>query len=278
MDVNSFLGSVCYDDIEEEEYIDMEVSAYSNPFHHLNSSEFEFQMFSSSSDRELITTSPADELFYKGNLLPLHFPPRLQMVEKILQDQNNDAFDEFFGTPLATSPYATPNSNTPFRSCNISPSGSCQVSRELNPDDYFLDNTSENPKKSWTKKLNLTKQSSLGWSKLKSFFGKSGCSDGSRSKFPRTSGKKKEKLNVSGAMTTSKRFCYTNTSSGPSPFTNSSHSNSSSELQVHHRSINMSSEIESEINSAIAHCKRSQQQMHTIHKTINDMGFSSLAV
>ncbi|KAI3748673.1 hypothetical protein L6452_11928 [Arctium lappa] len=294
MAVDSVFDSVCYNDVEkeeEEEYIDMEVSAFKSLFCHSNPSEFEFQMFSSSSDRELTTTSPADELFYKGKLLPLHLPPRLQMVEKLLQDKNMDTFDEFFSTPLATSAYATPIANTPFGSCNVSPLSSCQVSRELNPEDYFLDSTSENPKKSWTKKLNLTKQSSIG-SKLKasrdylkSFFGKSSGSDESRNKMPRTSRKtKKEKLDgnhnglrhrrsFSGAI---KRFSTTNASSGPSSISNSSNSNSSNELKVHHRSITAGSDIENQIQSAIAHCKRSQQQLHS-RKTISDMGFCSLA-
>lgn len=293
MAIDSVLGSICYNDVEDEEedYIDMEVSAYKNIFCNSNSNEFEFQMFSSSSDRELTTTSPADELFYKGKLLPLHLPPRLQMVEKILQDKNKDTFDEFFSTPLGTSEYATPISNTPFGSCNVSPSGSCHVSRELYPEDYFLDETTENPKKSWTKKLNLTKQSSFG-SKLKasrdylkSFFGKSGGSEDSRSKFPRTIGKKKEKLDnnngghrhrrsFSGAVIKRLTTTTTTTSSGPSSFSNSSNSNSSSELiKVQHRRINTSSEIENQIQSAIAHCKRS----HSRNKTISDMGFCSLA-
>ncbi|KVI09755.1 probable membrane-associated kinase regulator 4 [Cynara cardunculus var. scolymus] len=292
---SSVFDSVCYNDVEKEEeeeddYIDMEVSAFKSLFCHSNPSEFEFQMFSSSLDRELTTTSPADELFYKGKLLPLHLPPRLQMVEKLLQDKNMDTFDEFFSTPLAASPYATPAASTPFGSCNVSPLSSCQVSRELNPEDYFLDSTAENPKKSWTRKLNLTKQSSIG-SKLKasrdylkSFFGKSSGSDESRNKMTRTSGKKKEKLDgnhnglrhrrsFSGAI---KRFSTTNASCGPSLFSNSSNSNSSNELQVHHRSITTSSDIENQIQSAIAHCKRSQQQLHS-RKTISDMGFCSLA-
>ncbi|KAJ9539988.1 hypothetical protein OSB04_026494 [Centaurea solstitialis] len=298
MAIDSVFDSVCYNDVEkedqeedEEEYIDMEVSAFKSLFYHSNSSEFEFQMFSSSSDRELTTTSPADELFYKGKLLPLHLPPRLQMVEKILQDKNMDTFDEFFSTPLATSAYATPLAHTPLGSCNVSPLSSCQVSRELNPEDYFLDSTSENPKKSWTKKLNLTKQSSIG-SKLKasrdylkSFFGKSSGSEESRSKMGRTSGKKKEKLdgNPNGLRhrrsfsVAIKRFSTTNASSGSSSFSNSSNSNGSNELRVHHRSITTGgNDIENQIQSAIAHCKRSQQQLHS-RKTISDMGFCSLA-
>ncbi|XP_076911734.1 putative membrane-associated kinase regulator 4 [Bidens hawaiensis] len=274
------IDSVCYNDLEEEdeEYIDMEVSAYKNLFRPSNSNEFEFQMFSSSSDRELTTTSPADELFYNGKLLPLHLPPRLQMVEKILQDKNKDTFDDFFSTPLDTSTYSTPISNTPFGSCNVSPSGSCQVSRELYPEDYFLDNSTENPKKSWTKKLSLTKQSSLG-SKLKasrdylkSFFGKSGSSDDSRSKFPRTSGKKKEKHD-----STNGGHCHRRSFSGVmiKRFSPAGPSSSLNELMVQHRRIN--TEIENQIQSAIAHCKRSQQQLHSRNKTISDMGFCSLA-
>lgn len=293
MTVDSVLSSVFYKDIEETEeeddYIDMEVSSFQNIYCHSNSNEFEFQMFSSSSDRELTSTSPADELFYKGKLLPLHLPPRLQMVEKILQDKNKDTFDEFFSTPLGTSAYTTPIANTPFGSCNISPSESLQVSRELNPEDYFLDNiiTTENPKKSWTKKLSLTKQSSFG-SKLKasrdylkSFFGKSGGSDESRTKISRTSGKKqKEKLDGGHRHHHRKSFSGAikifSTSSGPSSFSNSSNSNSSSELAVHHTRINTSSDIENQIQSAIAHCKRSQQQLHSRNKTIGEMGFCSL--
>lgn len=177
----------------DDDYIDMEVNSYSNFFcdSHPQPREFEFQMSSIVQEKET-TTSPADELFYKGKLLPLHLPPRLQMVEKLLQNstspfhKENDTFEEFFSTPLATT-HTTPIAGTPFESCNISPSDSCQVSRELNPEEYYnfdyQTDTSgfvvENHKKSWTKKL---KPSSLG-SKLKasraylkSWFGKSGCS------------------------------------------------------------------------------------------------------
>ncbi|KAL9316962.1 hypothetical protein ACSQ67_013479 [Phaseolus vulgaris] len=159
-------------DPADDDYIDMEVNSYSNFFCHSQSypqpREFEFQMSSIVQEKET-TTSPADELFYKGKLLPLHLPLGYKC------------------TPLATT-YTTPTAGTPFESCNISPSDSCQVSRELNPEEYcnlaYTTDTSggfvvENQKKSWTKKL---KQSSLG-SKLKasraylkSWFGKSGCS------------------------------------------------------------------------------------------------------
>lgn len=188
-------------DPADDDYIDMEVSSYSNFFSHSRNSpphprEFEFQMSSVHLEKEP-TTSPADELFYKGKLLPLHLPPRLQMVEKLLENSNcaydisKDAFEDFYSTPLMTNTVTTPTTtSTPFESCNISPAESCQVSRELNPNEYFYEYSTEvsgfigeNPKKSWTKKLKLIKQSSLG-SKLKasraylkSLFSKSGCSD-----------------------------------------------------------------------------------------------------
>ncbi|XP_010534456.1 PREDICTED: probable membrane-associated kinase regulator 4 [Tarenaya hassleriana] len=183
-------------DSVEEDYIDMEVSSLSSLItataqNNSNQREFEFQMSLCSLERDS-TTSPADELFYKGKLLPLHLPPRLQMVEKLLETAKDFSFDEFYGTPLATCTVPSPTtSNTPFESCNVSPVESCQVSRELNPSEYFsevfsdfsesaVDNTT---KKSWSRKLKLIKQSSLG-SKLKAskaylraLFGKSGCSD-----------------------------------------------------------------------------------------------------
>ncbi|KAF8402816.1 hypothetical protein HHK36_010907 [Tetracentron sinense] len=182
-----------------EDYIDMEVSSSSNFFcYSINSPphprEFEFQMSSSSLEREP-TTSPADELFYKGKLLPLYLPPRFQMVEKLLENSNTtyenktEAFEEHCSTPFITTTPSTTTS-TPFRSCNISPSESCRVSRELDPGEYFFECSTEassfleeQPKKSWSKKLKLIKQSSLGLklkasrAYLRSLFSKSGCSD-----------------------------------------------------------------------------------------------------
>ncbi|XP_028778130.1 probable membrane-associated kinase regulator 4 [Neltuma alba] len=188
-----------------EDFIDMEVSSYSNAiFCHSQSQprEFEFQMSSTYvEERSEAIASPADELFYKGKLLPLHLPPRLQMVEKLLQnspfpdfDHKNQTFhnefdqDEFFSTPLATTTKPTPTTTT----CNT-PFESCQVSRELNPEEYifeFGDDDHDHDhigdekmhqyqnKKSWTKKL--MKKPSLGSTikasraYLRSLFGKSG--------------------------------------------------------------------------------------------------------
>ncbi|KAJ6361809.1 hypothetical protein OIU78_002260 [Salix suchowensis] len=163
----------------DDDFIDMELSSSSNIIcYSINSPsrsrEFEFQMSSVSDHGRETTASPADELFYKGKLLPLHLPPRLLMVQNLLQNpttatlnsKTEAAFAENYVIPFINSP-TTPstNTNTPLESCNISPSESCMISSELNPDEYFFEWPTEansflgdHQKKSWTKKL---KQSSL---------------------------------------------------------------------------------------------------------------------
>ncbi|GAA0160757.1 kinase modulator [Lithospermum erythrorhizon] len=161
------------DEYSDEEYIDMEVGSQETIFCHFESNpihpsrEFEFQMFSSSSEKDT-TTSPADELFYKGKLLPLHLPPRLQMVEKLLQNYGTYSFEESFSTPLFTPSANTPIANTPFESSE-------KADNQTGEDD-------QNSKKSWTRRMKLVKQSALhsklkaSRAYLKSFFTKSGCS------------------------------------------------------------------------------------------------------
>ncbi|KAL0647044.1 hypothetical protein Bca4012_045335 [Brassica carinata] len=72
----------------------------------------------------------------------------------------------------ATGTFTTPvTSNTPFESCTVSPADSCQVSKEPNPKDYFLEYSSsveeDEKKKSWSKKLRLNTRLSFG-KKIKS--------------------------------------------------------------------------------------------------------------
>ncbi|XP_010907441.1 probable membrane-associated kinase regulator 4 [Elaeis guineensis] len=182
------------DQLAEEEYIDMDISSAtflccnkSSPPH---SREFEFQM-SAPLERETIT-SPADDLFYKGKLLPLHLPPRLQMVQKLLQNSNiptthGKKSESFDGSVITTITNTNTATTTPFESCNVSPATSCYVSGELHAEDYYFECSTElvrsHPKKSWSKKLKFMRQSSLSLklkaSKafLKSLFTKSGCSD-----------------------------------------------------------------------------------------------------
>lgn len=210
------LQASCDNQAAEDDYIDMEVSSSASSSTLFCSSissppqtrEFEFQMSSSISDNDIeLTTSPADVLFYKGKLLPLHLPPRLQMVQNIQQaaSNNNDnkteqqGFEATYINPSFSNGSTTPSTNTststPLESCNISPSESCRVSCELNPDEYFSEWANEmsvfigdhhHPKKSWSNKLKQIKQSSLGQkirqsrAYLRSLFSKSPCSsDGS---------------------------------------------------------------------------------------------------
>ncbi|OIW06818.1 hypothetical protein TanjilG_03713 [Lupinus angustifolius] len=295
-------------DHADDDYIDMEVSSYSNFFCHSANShsqprEFEFQMASIVQEKEP-TTSPADELFYKGKLLPLHLPPRLQMVEKILQNSTNtpfdmekDVFEEFYSTPLNTTTYPSPITGTPFESCNISPNESCQVSRELSPEEYYnleyqTDNASgfvvENQKKSWTKKL---KQSSLG-SKLKasraylkSLFGKSGCSYESYA----ASTKVADECSVSKARGNLNKHVQVVAKKNPygqihrdkympsnSVMRSYKEKNNDYGSNQHRRCSSASSEIENSIQGAIAHCKKSQQ-MFSSKKNASEVGFYSLS-
>ncbi|KAI3996432.1 hypothetical protein MKX01_006922 [Papaver californicum] len=184
---------------DEEDYIDMEVSSSSTFFCYSIGSpqqvsgDFEFLMPSTSLKSETTLISPADELFYKGNLLPLHIPPRLQMVEKLLKTSttSHENKAESFAENYTGSTTPTTTGSNSFDSCNVSPTHSYTVSKELNAAEYFCECPTdevigfidENPKKSWSKKLKLIKQSSLGMklkssgAYFKSLFSKSGCSD-----------------------------------------------------------------------------------------------------
>ncbi|KAM3406433.1 hypothetical protein ACQJBY_000492 [Aegilops geniculata] len=76
--------------VVQDDYIDMDLSPSSPKCALL---EFEFQSAGgggagvSRRREEPAYASPADELFYRGKLLPLHLPPRLQLVQKLLQEQ-----------------------------------------------------------------------------------------------------------------------------------------------------------------------------------------------
>ncbi|KAJ8899680.1 hypothetical protein K2173_019378 [Erythroxylum novogranatense] len=319
---------------EEDEYIHMEVSSSlsSSNFHcHSISSppqsrEFEFQMSSLSNDTKT-TASPADELFYKGKLLPLLLPPRLQMVQTLLQNPTTSTFDckskepflETYPLSLITSS-RTPltNSNATLDSCNISPSESCRVSSELSPDDYCFEWSSETnsfigdlPKKSWTKKLkhsSLRQKLKASTAYLKSLFSKSDYTDESfvkpaqngetesypkskdrlsKKPFCRTDNQIYQKCNTlkkstakdmvedgffnnqrrsfSGVIqwhTTTKFSSSSSTSSSGSSSTSSSFScssNGTQDLCLLKRSSSANSEIESSIEGAIAHCRKSQE-------------------
>ncbi|XP_020235684.1 probable membrane-associated kinase regulator 4 [Cajanus cajan] len=184
----------------DDDYIDMELCSSPNFFSYSLSSppsnrEFEFQMNEKES-----SASPADDLFYKGKLLPLHLPPRLQMVQKLIENSNanfecvklkSHSALEHTNFPFTTNlRVPSTNANTPLESI-ISPSESRRVSSDVSPTQYQLGWFSDMnnligdnlPKKSWPKKLKQMKQFWLGQrlkasrAYLKTLFNKSGCSD-----------------------------------------------------------------------------------------------------
>nr|XP_016466328.1 PREDICTED: probable membrane-associated kinase regulator 4 [Nicotiana tabacum] len=129
-----------------EDYIDIEVNSNFSYFSCSSivsspqNRKFEFQMASITNDKKT-TTSSADELFYKGKLLPLN--------QKILPNSKYSfEEEEWFSINLL-----------------ITPSGSCRVSLELNPNDHYFELSTDqlinSPKKELSKTLKLIKQSSL---------------------------------------------------------------------------------------------------------------------
>lgn len=160
----------------DDEYIDMEISSSLSlsltddqssslascslgSFLEQQSRDFEFPTGSTPQGRAE-TEFPADELFYKGKLLPLHLPPRLQMVRRLQspksrrfhchrEDEDELEDRETYSLPaVLIMPLTAPSTNTStplIGSCNISPSESCRVSCELNPeeDDCFFEWSTE---------------------------------------------------------------------------------------------------------------------------------------
>ncbi|CAO2171981.1 unnamed protein product [Urochloa humidicola] len=160
--------------LQEEDYIDMDLSSpaaanvatttarlfcynavmAASPQH---SREFEFHMPAPLDQWEPVA-SPADELFYKGKLLPLHLPPRIQMVEKLLESAAEKGL-----LSASTAPA------TPYQSCNVSAANSCYASGELNAEYYFHECISAGSgaaaaceKKPWSKKLKFIRHLNLG--------------------------------------------------------------------------------------------------------------------
>nr|GMD62691.1 probable membrane-associated kinase regulator 4 [Ipomoea batatas] len=281
----------------------MEVNSSSSP----QIREFEFQMASISVEKGP-STSPADELFYRGKLLPLHLPPRLQMVQKLLQNTPTTIEEEeeesFCGMPFISTATSSTDTSTPMESCNISPSESCRVSCELNPDDCYFEWSSEfstfinsHPKKSWAKKLKLVKQSlisqKLKASKayLKGLFTKSGCSDESCAKAANCcnhpESDQQQGLNGQDFSINNKYMKVGMRPSLPyigkcphptiaSVIKNGERDGVEDTLSNPRRSSSDTSEIEGSIQAAIAHCKKSQE-LSSSRKPLAENGACSLS-
>lgn len=143
----------------DDEYIDIEVSNSFSP----ESRSFEFQMCSVFGDEEEDPTAifPADDLFYKGKLLPLS----LQTLPSVEED-------DFIIMDFASSP----STNTP-------PFKPCRLSFELSNNGFTtLISNKHPPGKFWSEKLRLikkcliTKKLKASRAYLRSLFRKPPCS------------------------------------------------------------------------------------------------------
>ncbi|RYR10141.1 hypothetical protein Ahy_B05g078609 isoform A [Arachis hypogaea] len=92
-------------------------SSPSHSFSSSSSSDFEFTI-SISPRKSSAALCPADELFYKGQLLPLHLSPRISMVRTLL-----------LSSPSSSSSAAARDSTGSTTSTNSSSSSSCDSSR-----------------------------------------------------------------------------------------------------------------------------------------------------
>ncbi|EOA27513.1 hypothetical protein CARUB_v10023653mg [Capsella rubella] len=273
----------------DDGYIDLEVnlsssssSCPSSSFFSFNvtssppqSREFEFQMCSSAVAPGESTTSPADELFYKGQLLPLHLPPRLKMVQKLLLASSSSAAD---ATDTPISPRAAVSSPRRFSSSEIGQDEQCyfEISTELK---RFIENNENHPGNSWSKKIkqsSITQKLKASRAYIRALFSKPGCSDSSeinprfKTEPSKTSRKKNPFVNsenthlfhrrsFSGVIQRhSQAKCSTSSSSSSSASSLSSSfsfgSNGSLDLQTLMRNSNAS---DNSIEGAIEHCKQS---------------------
>ncbi|KAE8721066.1 hypothetical protein F3Y22_tig00017173pilonHSYRG00003 [Hibiscus syriacus] len=227
---------------DDDEYIDMELSSYYS--NSISTREFEFQMSSVSMKRAHQFTSR--DLFYKGKLLPLHLPPRLEMVRELLQNSINEA------------------------EAYISPS---QSSRDV----ANGRNGEVQPKRSWTKRLKFIKQSSIG-SMLRAYskvYLRSMIGNKSKKKAPL------EQVQIhQDNGNHHRRSCSVAIKRHSSPSSSSSSSSNASNgyqhLQFLKRSNSVNADMESPIQGAIAHCKKSQQWIRS-RKTMSEVGFYSLS-
>lgn len=274
-----------------EDYIEMDISSSSNCCYSLNSPpqarEFEFQMNAVSLERET-AISPADELFYKGKLLPLHLPPRIQMVQKLIQNsyaphETEPRFEENFQISFISSSSASSANASIYnshKSFNFSPAESCRFSFELKPIEHWINTELEGHQK-----LRQHRQSSL-FQKLKasrayiwSLFNKSACTDESCAKLAENRPKRKElgfkrdhfkatlvdknrvRKQRRASFAATKPSCPSSLSSSSSSSLSSSFSLRSSsgmfDPKILKRCNSASSEMARSIEGAIAHCKHS---------------------
>ncbi|KAF4378888.1 hypothetical protein G4B88_008358 [Cannabis sativa] len=105
----------------------------SHSFSSSSSSDFEFTISVSPRKSSTVHCRPADELFYKGQLLPLHLSPRLSMVRTLLLASSSTSSSSDNSTTTAsrdsTGSSASNESNSSFNSDLVLLAESCDSSR-----------------------------------------------------------------------------------------------------------------------------------------------------
>jgi hypothetical protein len=232
----------------KKDYIDMDLSPkILNPSK--ESEDFEFKMSSNNAERE-IGTYPADELFYKGNILPLQLPPRLELVQKIFHEPLSNfskdiPIDEFKEQPPAKS---IPKKHWPkrlkfFKQIHLS--SKVKASRDYLKSLFAKPNTSieEDHDRFGAKLISITLKSTINRDKS--------LEEGTihRKSF---SGVIRKRLTGKSSQVSGLSMC------------------SSSDL-------NRWLEEESSIQGAIAYCKKTQENLVPSRRSVSDLSFSSFA-
>ncbi|KAF3334037.1 putative membrane-associated kinase regulator 4 [Carex littledalei] len=237
----------------KEDYIDMDLSPkMSSPSEDLYGGDFEFKMSLNNDLERESNTFPADELFYKGNLLPLQLPPRLQLFQKLLHNHE-------------------PLSNFSSKDTSIECPDEKPVIKSM-------------PRKHWPKRLKFFKQTHLT-SKFKASKGYL------KSLFTKTNNSIQEENDQFGALKSTiaidrEKFLEEGTGTthrksfsgvirrrltGKSSQVSGSSMCSSSDL-------NRWFEEESSIQGAIAYCKKTQENLVPSRKSVSDVIFPSFAL
>lgn len=273
------------EELTEEDYISFttfQCYSLSSPS---QTKDFEFHLTSTPLGKEDLIACPADELFYKGNLLPLHLHPRMQMLKNLL---------------LANSIINTNNNTTMDHEKDSNPEFKRNSEGFYFHDSVGVNHTANNITKVLSKKkltestLSLKLKASRAYIKSL-FFTKTGCSDESRGLSK--SGKKKKlyfqirrekccvddierrveegcvhRRSFTGAINRHQITKKSPSFSSCSCSTSSSFSSACSSIEhsgtgngaattILKRSSSVGSEVENPIQGAIAYCKKTQQSI-----------------
>ncbi|KAJ4833766.1 hypothetical protein Tsubulata_012643 [Turnera subulata] len=117
----------------------------SHSFSSSSSSDFEFTI-SLSPRKSTTALCPADELFYKGQLLPLHLSPRISMVRTLLLASSSTSSSSDTTTTASRDSTGSSNDSTSSFTSDLALLGECDSSRpsSVTEDDEFLKRLNNN--------------------------------------------------------------------------------------------------------------------------------------